>query len=184
VSGDGGEELREQLAAIEHERWADWQAWCHKILRENCPSPELEKVLKRWDLQIETTYDNLTSMEKDSDREQVDRYWPLIERLLDAQYNAGLAAAGEAGMSNLDLSGTTTYIRKPIYFDITPHWLNPELCKRNIDSMMYELKVKYKGRYVFDHEERLAKDSRGEAGLLRRHYFVDIEQDGADHATP
>jgi len=32
-------ELREQLAAIEHERWADWQKWCHKVLRENNPSP-------------------------------------------------------------------------------------------------------------------------------------------------
>jgi hypothetical protein len=88
-SGSGEDELREQLAAIEHERWADWQAWCHKILRENCPSPELEKVLKRWDLQIETTYDNLTSMEKDSDREQVDRYWPLIRAYTQRQVLQG-----------------------------------------------------------------------------------------------
>jgi hypothetical protein len=71
--------LYEKLAEIEHERWADWQKWCHKILRENCPSPELEKVLERWDKQIATPYKDLTEKEKQSDREQVDRYWHLIE---------------------------------------------------------------------------------------------------------
>jgi hypothetical protein len=71
-------ELVEKLAAIEHERWSDWQAWCHKILRENCPSPELEKVLARWDKQIATKYADLSEVEKESDREQVARYLPLI----------------------------------------------------------------------------------------------------------
>ena len=70
--------LFEKLAEIEHERWADWQSWCHKVLRENCPSPELEKVLARWDQQITTPYKDLTENEKDSDREQVMRYWDLI----------------------------------------------------------------------------------------------------------
>jgi hypothetical protein len=77
--------LREKLAAIEHERWSDWQAWCHKILRENCPSPELEKVLERWDRQIATPYDKLSDSEKASDMEQVDRYWPLVASYLAEQ---------------------------------------------------------------------------------------------------
>ena len=73
-------ELFEQLAAVEHERWADWQRYCHKVLRETCPSPELEKVLEeRWDRQINTDYENLSEQEKDSDREQVMRYWHLIK---------------------------------------------------------------------------------------------------------
>lgn len=72
-------ELIEKLADIEHQRWADWQSWCHKILRENCPSPELEKVLERWDRQIATPYKNLTEKEKESDREQVRRYLHLLE---------------------------------------------------------------------------------------------------------
>jgi len=75
-------EFREKLADIEHQRWSDWQKWCHKILRENCPSPELEKVLERWDKQIATSYKDLSEAEKDSDREQVDRYLPLIEKTL------------------------------------------------------------------------------------------------------
>lgn len=84
------EALREQLAAIEHERWSDWQKWCHKVLRENCPSAELEKVLQRWDKQIATPYTLLTAAEKASDMEQVDRYWPLIEAYTTRQVVAEL----------------------------------------------------------------------------------------------
>ena len=75
-------ELREQLAAIEHERWADWQKWCHKVLRENNPSPEQGDILERWDRQIETPYAELSEAEKQSDRDQVDRYWQLVEAYL------------------------------------------------------------------------------------------------------
>ncbi len=82
---DWEKELKEKLADIEHQRWADWQNWCHKILRENCGSPELEKVLERWDKQIATSYKDLTEKEKDSDREQVDRYLPLIEELFSQE---------------------------------------------------------------------------------------------------
>ena len=71
-------ELREKLAAIEHERWADWQKWVHKVLREANPSPEIGDILERWDRQIETPYEQLTDREKASDMEQVDRYWQLI----------------------------------------------------------------------------------------------------------
>ena len=71
--------LFEKLADIEHQRWSDWQTWCHKILRENCPSPELEKVLERWERLISIPYKDLKEKEKESDREQVMRYWYLIQ---------------------------------------------------------------------------------------------------------
>ncbi len=84
-------ELREQLAAIEHERWADWQKWCHKVLRDNLNlnglNVELENVLLRWDKQIATPYKDLSEREKQSDREQVDRYWPIIEALITKEKN-------------------------------------------------------------------------------------------------
>lgn len=76
--------LIEKLAAIEHERWADWQRWCNKVLRENNPSHEQGDVLERWDRQIETPYAELSEKEKQSDRDQVMRYWPLI-KARDAQ---------------------------------------------------------------------------------------------------
>lgn len=81
--------LIEQLAAIEHERWADWQKWCHKVLRENNPSPEQGDILERWDRQIETPYAELSEKEKQSDRDQVARYLPLIQ----AHYESLVAEA-------------------------------------------------------------------------------------------
>ena len=82
-----GEPLREQLAAIEHERWAHWQRWMHDQGRRARPDGTGALVLPavlvdRWERQIATTYADLTEAEKASDREQVDRYWPLIEPLL------------------------------------------------------------------------------------------------------
>lgn len=79
-------ELREKLAAIEHERWADWQRYVHSVCYENKgiggePTGELTipiEFARRWERQIETPYHELSEKEKDSDREQVDRYWQLI----------------------------------------------------------------------------------------------------------
>ncbi|MCL2095067.1 hypothetical protein FWH13_03015 [Candidatus Saccharibacteria bacterium] len=70
----------EQLAAVEHERWADWQKWCHQVIRENSPSHGTGDVLKRWDRQIETPYLGLSEQEKESAREQVRRYLPIVEQ--------------------------------------------------------------------------------------------------------
>lgn len=79
-------ELREKLAAIEHERWAHWQRYVHSVCYENKgvggePTGELtipSEHARRWERQIETPYHELSEKEKDSDREQVDRYWQLI----------------------------------------------------------------------------------------------------------
>ena len=79
-------ELREKLSAIEHERWADWQRYVHSVCYENKgiggePTGELtipSELARRWERQIETPYNELSEKRKDSDREQVDRYWQLI----------------------------------------------------------------------------------------------------------
>ena len=78
MTEDKKKELLEKLADIEHKRWADWQSWCHTVLREHCPSEKLEKVLERWDKQIATNYNDLSEEDKEKDREQVMRYWDLI----------------------------------------------------------------------------------------------------------
>ena len=84
-------ELFEKLAAIEHERWPDWQRYMHskcvkvidvddeqkiEILREVELPVEL---YERWERQINTPYLELTEEEKESDRNQVRRYWDLIK---------------------------------------------------------------------------------------------------------
>lgn len=76
------EELREQLAAIEHERWSDWQRYVHRSCwREPDGSLTIPAhLVERWERQIITPYAELSEAEKQKDRDQVDRYWPLISR--------------------------------------------------------------------------------------------------------
>ena len=80
-------ELIEKLADIEHQRWSDWQ----KYLHSKCGKFSNGKVnwayfsienFRHWERQIKTDYKDLTEKEKDSDREQVMRYFPLIKKLL------------------------------------------------------------------------------------------------------
>lgn len=72
--------LTDQLAAIEHERWSYWQRYVHsKGVRQLDGSLLLPPdLVARWEKQIETKYIDLSETEKDSDREQVRKYLPLI----------------------------------------------------------------------------------------------------------
>lgn len=88
-------ELVEQLAAIEHERWADWQRWVHA---KAGPDPThsgkgalllLPEDVERWQRQISTPYAELSEREKQADRDQVARYWPVIVEFV-ADYIEGL----------------------------------------------------------------------------------------------
>lgn len=69
----------EQCAAIEHERWAHWQRYMHSRCTRNADGSLTipTSLVARWEHQIRTPYAELSEAEKASDREQVDRYWPL-----------------------------------------------------------------------------------------------------------
>jgi len=76
--------LMEKLADIEHQRWSDWQKYLHSKCVEHSDGkgewvcfPAVS--FRRWNRQIETSYKDLSEVEKDSDREQVIRYWNLIK---------------------------------------------------------------------------------------------------------
>ena len=86
--------LFEKLAAIEHERWADWQRYVHSKLVEHrkldcktTQNPEgdfddyvlSKELFNHWERQINTPYAELSEDEKDADRDQVHRYWDLIK---------------------------------------------------------------------------------------------------------
>lgn len=79
------DELLEELAAAEHERWSHWQQYLH----DQCtPEPKGSltipaDLVHRWCTQIATPYDLLSEAEKDSDREQVRRYLPIIATALE-----------------------------------------------------------------------------------------------------
>lgn len=73
-------ELTERLAAIEHERWSHWQRYLHGKCAHG-PDGSLvipAKLVQQWERQMTTAYGELEDSEKESDREQVSRYLPLI----------------------------------------------------------------------------------------------------------
>jgi hypothetical protein len=77
--------LIDELAAIEHERWSHWQRYMHsKGLRQPDGSLVLPaELVERWERQAETSYHNLGTAEQESDREQVNRYLPIIAAALN-----------------------------------------------------------------------------------------------------
>jgi hypothetical protein len=83
--------LVEELAATEHQRWAHWQKYVHdKALRQPDGSLVLPAdLVARWERQFNTSYADLTDEEKNSDREQVQKYLPILERWLNQISNEG-----------------------------------------------------------------------------------------------
>jgi hypothetical protein len=78
--------LIEELAAVEHERWAHWQRYLHAQCQ---PGPDGSltipaDLVRHWTIQMNTPYADLPDHEKDSDREQVHRYLPTIATALNA----------------------------------------------------------------------------------------------------
>lgn len=78
--------LFEELAAIEHGPWADWQRYMHSKGRRvngdySVTTGDLilpSVLVEQWERQIDTLYGDLSEREKDGDRDQVLRYWHLI----------------------------------------------------------------------------------------------------------
>lgn len=85
------DDMIETLAAVEHQRWADWQKYLHSKADPGpfeLPSGDTLKVngdlvlhrddVEHWERQIVQPYAQLSEDEKQSDREQVMRYWPML----------------------------------------------------------------------------------------------------------
>lgn len=74
----------EELAAIEHQRWSHWQKYMHSK-GKRLPDGTLiipAELVSKWDEQSSTDYNDLSEKEKESDREQVRLYLPVIVRVL------------------------------------------------------------------------------------------------------
>jgi hypothetical protein len=73
-------QLMEALAEKEHERWCHWQQYVHDQGSRQFDGSLLipSELVQRWENQINTRYEHLSEGEKDSDREQVLKYLPLI----------------------------------------------------------------------------------------------------------
>lgn len=83
--------LVDELASIEHARWAKWQRYLHDTaLRQQDGSLVIPaELVERWERQIKTPYQSLTKEEQESDREQVLEYLPVIKDALRAKLTKG-----------------------------------------------------------------------------------------------
>jgi hypothetical protein len=78
------ETLVEQFARVEHERWSHWQRYMHSKC-ERTPDGSLvipANLVTQWESQMNTPYSQLSEREKESDRDQVRRYLPMIAKIL------------------------------------------------------------------------------------------------------
>lgn len=82
--------LMEKLADIEHERWSHWQRYMHgKGARQPDGSLILPPdLVAQWDRQLSTPYAELSEHEKESDREQVRKYLPVIMKAIGGETSA------------------------------------------------------------------------------------------------
>lgn len=77
-------DLREKLAALQHEIWSDWMRWVIKVGNFDAdgnleiPMP----FVRGWQRQIDTSYANLDKVEQDSDRREADRILELLNENL------------------------------------------------------------------------------------------------------
>ena len=73
-------ELIERLASAEHASWARWQSYlfskCERLSDGSMIIPG--HLVKHWQRQIDTPYEQLSEKEKQSDREEVARILPII----------------------------------------------------------------------------------------------------------
>ena len=76
------DDLFEKLAAIEHERWADWQKYMHDLSDKTAGGRLIipAHMVTQWERQIRTPYADLSETEKEADRDQVRRYWDLVQQ--------------------------------------------------------------------------------------------------------
>lgn len=79
---ENGMPLLEELAAIEHERWAHWQRFMHGQANRQIDGSLIipPDLVTKWERLIDTPYAELTEKEKESDRDQVRRYLPTVVR--------------------------------------------------------------------------------------------------------
>jgi hypothetical protein len=78
--------VMELLAAVEHERWSHWQRYLHSqcVPAEDGSLVIPAALVSKWTRQMSTAYADLTEVERESDREQVRKYLPMIGSALRA----------------------------------------------------------------------------------------------------
>lgn len=78
------DQIIDELASIEHERWAHWQKYVHDLAQRNSDGSVTipSDFVTKWERKITANFTDLTDSEKESDRDQVRRYLPTIKNAL------------------------------------------------------------------------------------------------------
>lgn len=73
-----------QLAKIQHEIWAHWQSYLHSQCLENEDGSLTipAHLVKHWEAQINSNYQDLSKIERESDLEQVLKFKSIIKKML------------------------------------------------------------------------------------------------------
>lgn len=76
--------MLDTLSSIEHERWSHWQRYMHSkcVVQPDGSLIIPSDLVEQWNEQMNKDFADLSEKEKDSDREQVKRYLPLIASTL------------------------------------------------------------------------------------------------------
>lgn len=75
------ENLREQIAAVQHDIWSEWMHYLFSVSKQQNDGSFLipsDKVA-RWQRQLTTPYKALTEQEQESDRAQADKILRLFK---------------------------------------------------------------------------------------------------------
>ena len=91
------DELREQLADIQHAIWAHWMGYmfgCGEFRKDDTWVMPAEK-LERWWRQKEAPYSELSDKERESDRHQADKILAVVQPALAAATQRAEAAERE-----------------------------------------------------------------------------------------
>lgn len=78
------DDIIDELADIEHGRWAHWQRYMHGKCEHRSDGALVipPDLVAQWERQIATPFCDLSEAEKESDREQVRKYLPMIVEAL------------------------------------------------------------------------------------------------------
>ena len=102
------DELREQLADVQHEIWAHWMRYQFSQCRRPAIADDGSLIIptdkvERWTRQMNTPYSDLTDKEQGSDRHQADKVLAVVRADIAAanarvqELESALAVAGQRG---------------------------------------------------------------------------------------
>lgn len=107
--------ILEECANLEHERWSRWQKYLHSLFPKNVDGgiTITKERVEHWERQIATSYSELSEKEKEYDRVEVRKYYPLF---LLALKRASMAVVEEATGGIYDMFPVQIKMENPYYW--------------------------------------------------------------------